>query len=498
MSRAVDGSDNGQTTAWPQIGSDIVAIGGTSETKPLLVVLCDSEQDSDLWGANFNLVSEELDMNIMTLNDTWDEDILSSLKQHGGRWASNHVCVLEITKGKQMGCRAVGVGSNVKKRKKAARLAMAATLAILKDGEVISEFQHFVAQARLALSVGNDIPSAPPLVAKDPYPARLPAKFETAANDSVEDKKGGEADGVPDPTAPTECLEDPFTELRVWTEAENGQPAVMWPYCTKCRCWTDVNHHRSKHHQKALAKVHLGTAPPEDCKKVNAKPSHTIANTPPVNTEAQVNSKKSTNYAIAAQQAHWLQQQNPEAQVNSKQSTNDALAAQQAHWIQQQQYRIWLHQQQALRLAQQHMSPLIVSPSSQFGTHCLPHALPRSFEQPLQSLGHWQAYAPTASVPGPQRPWSHAIDSMPWSLPNGSSDSAPGPLKDSAITAESCPAAPVAKHASPSSYLSDPSSTHTSEFTEANMSKMIPSLDVPVALPTCRWEVCSTAATSTT
>mmetsp|Transcript_51631 Transcript_51631/g.99796 ORF Transcript_51631/g.99796 Transcript_51631/m.99796 type:complete len:377 (+) Transcript_51631:57-1187(+) len=307
MSRDVDGSNKAQTMTWPQIGSDIIAVDNTLTEHPLLAVLCNDERDSDLWGPNFNLVSEGLDMSIMTLNDTWDEDILSSLKQHGGSWTSNHVCVLSITEGKHTGCRAVGVGSNVKKRKKAARLAMVATLAILDGGEVISVLQHFVARAKIAILLGNDLPTGSPPFAKDPCPATPPAtKNETTVNDSVEDTDGGPilASDRPhtmiDPSAPRECLEDPFSELRVWTEAENGHPAVLWPYCAKCRCWTDLNHHRSKHHQRALASVHPDKIPPESRQKANAKQSDTIMSSPPMNTPSMVQVNTNTSIGLAA------------------------------------------------------------------------------------------------------------------------------------------------------------------------------------------------------
>jgi len=340
---------------------------------------------------------------------------------------------------------------------------MAATLAILKGGGVISEMQHLVAQAGLALTLANGISPTSP-VAENPYPARPPAKLETNAHDSVMDRKNTGSTmsanmhrTMVDPTAPKECLEDPFTELRVWSEAENGHPAVMWPYCTKCRCWTDLNHHRSKNHQKALATVHPGATPPEDCQKANAALSHTITNTQPVNAECvvQVNPNRSINYTAAAQHAYCMQQQ--------------------GIWMSQMMQTPW---------------PLHVSPSLQFASPCVPHAWPRSFEQPLQLPGHRQACAPTAAVPGPHRPWSHAIDSTPWSLPKESGDSVAGPSTDSAATAGSCFATPVASAVSPNSSFSQ------SEFAETHVSKMNPSLEVPVALPGCRWGVYSTAATS--
>ena len=83
-------------------------------------------------------------------------------------------------------------------------------------------------------------PPSPPLC-QSPPPQPQVAKTTTHGSQ-----------GIIHPCAPQACLDDPFTELRVW-ESGGGRPDLLWPYCTGCSCWTDDRHQDSKRHQKALA-----------------------------------------------------------------------------------------------------------------------------------------------------------------------------------------------------------------------------------------------------
>ena len=89
------------------------------------------------------------------------------------------------------------------------------------------------------------------------------------------------------PRAPQVCLDDPFTELRVWTASPGtrggSRPNVLWPYCTEGACWTDERHQVNKRHQQALAhwypdmsllaRCHRLHATPQQEPKRNADPS---------------------------------------------------------------------------------------------------------------------------------------------------------------------------------------------------------------------------------
>jgi len=241
---------------WPQIGRDIVAVRYNS-TQLLLAVLCDDEHNTNQSSVIFPLVHDKVDMGIMKMEDTWDEDIRMSLTQNGGGWEGNHACILEVTAGEHRGCRTVGVGSNIKKRNKAARLAMFAMLVILERGEVAPELQHFVVQASFVLSGGNNFPSGPVPSPVDTIPCPPPmhhAQLEAPVYSPPESGKA--SGGVINLTVPRECMDDPFTELRVWEEAADGRPAQLWPYCKNCKCWTDANHHWGNKHQNALANRH--------------------------------------------------------------------------------------------------------------------------------------------------------------------------------------------------------------------------------------------------
>lgn len=127
-----------------------------------------------------------------------------------------------ITDGKSAGCRAVGVGGNVKKLRKAVRLAMAVTLQIFEGAAVVQELQHVVVQARLALALAgsNQLLAAPGEAVAIPEascPATVVTKSSATVNNSVDVKSivvvapaSGKPNGRVDPSAPRERLEDPI------------------------------------------------------------------------------------------------------------------------------------------------------------------------------------------------------------------------------------------------------------------------------------------------
>jgi len=62
---------------------------------------------------------------------------------------------------------------------------------------------------------------------------------------------------VIDREAPRECMEDPGAELRPWSFGSGGQLATLWPYCTYCGCWSDLQHLYTRRHQKALRTLEI-------------------------------------------------------------------------------------------------------------------------------------------------------------------------------------------------------------------------------------------------
>ena len=106
--------------------------------------------------------------------------------------------------------------------------------------------------------------------------------------------------GTIHPRAPQVCLDDPFTELRVWAEAPGtrggSRPNVLWPYCTECACWTDEKHHSSKRHQQALAHWYPDMSLPARRSRLHAAPQqepqgyvYPLSGPPPLSQEAKSN-----------------------------------------------------------------------------------------------------------------------------------------------------------------------------------------------------------------
>merc|ERR1712061_623583 len=59
--------------------------------------------------------------------DRWDAELKDALSVRGGVWVEDHFLVVTTKSGPLAGLRAVGLGSNLKKRRRAANLALAAT-----------------------------------------------------------------------------------------------------------------------------------------------------------------------------------------------------------------------------------------------------------------------------------------------------------------------------------------------------------------------------------
>jgi len=212
---------------WPQIGKDLVALRVASSERALLAVMCHNEGETELWGVNTRAGMTPTAQD----DDSWDEDIQSSLQLQGGDWVEALFSVATITEGKSVGCRAVGVGSNVEKRSKAVRLAMAVTLQIFEGAGVVQELQHVVVQAKFALTLAGS------------------------------------------------------NQFRVDRSTEAT-------YCTYCNCWSDLAHQHGKQYRNALVNYDAShTTPsyePVDKHDASAEPPQIEEIIPPMDTEVIV------------------------------------------------------------------------------------------------------------------------------------------------------------------------------------------------------------------
>jgi len=338
-----------------------------------------------------------------------------------------------ITEGKMAGCRAVGAGSNVKKRGKAVRLAMAVTLQIFEGALVVQELQHVVVQARLALAVvgGNQLVAAPG------EPAAIPEATRPAGVAVAVGLASARPDGKVDPSAPRECLEDPFTELRVWTEAQNGEPAVLWPYCTICNCWSGASHQNGKHHRRALANSSASqTTPSHECASVDkrdpgAQPSRIEETVPPMDTEVIVEGNLSSLASFPGS-------------LTSDWMWDSGFMQQSVPWLPQ------------------------VGPAVQEGLSWYPFAgLPPPSGQTSQAPEQLQQ----SDGNEPQRIWTHAINNMPWEAPQQVATSS------SARRSEATAAPPWTSAGAPVSVEQEQENTDESRA----------AVEEVVILPKCRW-----------
>lgn len=187
--------------------------------------------------------------------------------------------------GPYTGMSAIGTGSNVKTRRRSARLALALAAALENPSQLPLAASHeLFAQlykeacekrppAVEAQSSGHfdaavkrsDLPDTvsvePPGVALAPAAPSLPMPERrsftaglqpppppglppqgTAAAAAAQADLAIALRAVP----PQECLHDPFAELKDW---EDGG---KWPYCTACRVWSDLAHIRCQRHVRRL------------------------------------------------------------------------------------------------------------------------------------------------------------------------------------------------------------------------------------------------------
>merc|ERR1711957_419094 len=63
-------------------------------------------------------------------DDGGDENIWDALVARGGHWVNEQYLLVTLTAGRNAGLRAIGVGSNLKKRRRAANLAIIVTAAL--------------------------------------------------------------------------------------------------------------------------------------------------------------------------------------------------------------------------------------------------------------------------------------------------------------------------------------------------------------------------------
>lgn len=285
---------------WPQIGVDIVGLRLVSAPKDrdrLVAVFCQSLDSSELFTGKCPLVMEALAASVHTDDSSTDREIGDVLQSYGGNWAAECFCILSVTEGVGAGVRAVGVGSNVKKRTRAARLALAAALEISERWGIAPDLQSVVQQAERAMHsdprsfLSQPVLSQPPQAqapwqvqstqwntqpqpqaqpdkVASPYAAgdiaavRFPTEAKIAGATTSALAAAAEASG-----APRECVEDPAAELRPWSH--NGADQ-LWPYCTACNCWSDLPHLYGQRHQKALRMA-------ECCDQPQAQPEKAAA-----------------------------------------------------------------------------------------------------------------------------------------------------------------------------------------------------------------------------
>lgn len=382
--------------AWPQIGRDLLAVRVAKSEQAILAVMCYNEADTDIWN-----IASRVDTTSMTRDDNyWDQELQSSVHPD---WADTPMCLVNMA-----GCYAIGAGSNVKKRNKAVRVALAVTLQIFERAEMVEELQKVVVQAKLALAlVGRNPPAAGPPAAgpreaavilnasSPPTHVMSPAAAVNGHMDfckPVMSPASARPAGKLDTSAPRECLEDPYTELRVWIEAYDGEPAVLWPYCTYCNCWTDTSHHNGKKHQKALENYDPGQSKPTSYEPPvppapPAPPSvdQHKETPPPMHVEVIVEGNYSSGLAgcPGALQSAWM-------------------------WP--------VGMQQGLSWPPQTMQVPPMGPVVQEGYPWFSYAdlAPQAGQISQAPQPPHQVAAGTQST---ERPWTHAINNVPWEVP---------------------------------------------------------------------------------
>lgn len=138
----------------------VVAVQRGLRSESLLCIRCD-DPGGDLFKLANTFVFDLLGIGTDCLHETdrFDPELEVVLAGRGGFWASDHLLILMAMSGPHAGLRAVGLGSNLKKRRRAAHLALAATAALHSDTDdatghsTPSELVELVKVARHALNM---------------------------------------------------------------------------------------------------------------------------------------------------------------------------------------------------------------------------------------------------------------------------------------------------------------------------------------------------------
>jgi len=211
----------------------------------VLAVHCLSLDASELFTQKSSIVMEALPDGIHTDDTDTDASIVSALGALGDEAAQGSCfSVFSVAEGTRRPVRAVGLGSNVKKRTRAARLALAVALELAERWGVPPDLEPVVLQAERALA---QPPQARQFPRADPHPAFTALGYQDsdpgmAGPPATRAQRAAEVD----PDAPRECVRDPAAELRPWSNQ------ILWPYCTACGCWSDLSHLHGQRHKKAL------------------------------------------------------------------------------------------------------------------------------------------------------------------------------------------------------------------------------------------------------
>lgn len=129
---AVCGGDVASASASVDVASDVLTacvlrVPRTYHSEQLLCVYCKDVKGGP-FGAAGSLASDLLGVGGEAYHeeDSTDQELAIALEAKGGWWAWHHL-LLTVSCGQHAGLRAVGVGSNMRKRRRAAHLAVAIT-----------------------------------------------------------------------------------------------------------------------------------------------------------------------------------------------------------------------------------------------------------------------------------------------------------------------------------------------------------------------------------
>eukprot|EP00933_Yihiella_yeosuensis_P042284 TRINITY_DN36842_c0_g1_i2.p1 TRINITY_DN36842_c0_g1~~TRINITY_DN36842_c0_g1_i2.p1 ORF type:complete len:326 (+),score=62.44 TRINITY_DN36842_c0_g1_i2:88-1065(+) len=142
---------------WSAGGSAcVLTLGRGCRNERLLCIRCD-EPTAGLFRTSVGLATGTLQVSGADLQESEVDDVVArALAARGGEWASSFI-LITATDGRFAGLRAIGIGSNKQKRRRAANLALAATAAYFdrckqagdwcasKDGEDLAQQEELKA-----------------------------------------------------------------------------------------------------------------------------------------------------------------------------------------------------------------------------------------------------------------------------------------------------------------------------------------------------------------